>query len=67
MKQDVESYVKRCNWCQQYALIPRVPSKALNLVTITWPFAQWGMDIVVPLPTRVAQKKFLLIETDYFS
>ena len=67
MKQDVESYVKRCNWCQQYAPIPRVPSKTLNLVTITWLFAQWGMDIVDPLPTRVAQKKFLLIATDYFS
>ena len=67
MKQDAKSYVKRCNWCQQYALIPRVPSKTLNLVTITWLFAQWGMDIVDPLPTRVAQKKFFLIATDYFS
>nr|CAN67044.1 hypothetical protein VITISV_037623 [Vitis vinifera] len=27
----------------------------------------WGMDIVGPLPAAVAQKKFLLVATDYFS
>ncbi|RVW54009.1 Gag-Pol polyprotein [Vitis vinifera] len=32
-----------------------------------WPFAQWGMDIVGPLPVAPAQKKFLLVATDYFS
>ncbi|RVW74067.1 Transposon Tf2-11 polyprotein [Vitis vinifera] len=32
-----------------------------------WPFAQWGMDIVGPLPAAPAQKKFLLVATDYFS
>ena len=30
-------------------------------------FAQWGMDIVGPLPITAAQKKFLLVATDYFS
>ncbi|RVW96537.1 Retrovirus-related Pol polyprotein from transposon 17.6 [Vitis vinifera] len=32
-----------------------------------WPFAQWGMDIVGPLRAAPAQKKFLLVATDYFS
>ena len=32
-----------------------------------WPFAQWGIDIVVPLPIALAQKKLLLVATDYFS
>ena len=32
-----------------------------------WPFAQWGMDIGGPLPTASAQKKLLLVATDYFS
>ncbi|RVX12534.1 Retrovirus-related Pol polyprotein from transposon 17.6 [Vitis vinifera] len=27
----------------------------------------WGMDIVGPLPAAAAQKKFLLVATDYFS
>ncbi|RVW84731.1 hypothetical protein CK203_046660 [Vitis vinifera] len=43
---------------------------AINNVKINlrpWPFAQWGMDIVGPLPAAPAQKKFLLVATDYFS
>ena len=44
-----------------------MPSKVLNPVTSPWLFAQWGMDIVGPLPTVAAQKKFLLVATDYFS
>ena len=31
------------------------------------PFAQWGIDIVGLLPTAPAQKKLLLVATDYFS
>ncbi|RVX16968.1 Retrovirus-related Pol polyprotein from transposon 17.6 [Vitis vinifera] len=36
------------------------PLQALGL-------AQWDMDIVGPLPAAAAQKKFLLVATDYFS
>ena len=67
MKQDVVNYVKRCDQCQRHSPIPRMPSKVLNPVTSPWPFAQWGMDIVGPLPAVAAQKKFLLVATDYFS
>ena len=40
-----------------------------DLISISspWPFAQWGIDIVGPLPTAPAQKKLLLVATDYFS
>ena len=44
-----------------------MPVETLNSVMSPWPFAQWGMDIVGPLPTAAAQKKFLLVATDYFS
>ncbi|KAL6343061.1 hypothetical protein AAG906_017873 [Vitis piasezkii] len=44
-----------------------MPSAALNSISGPWPFAQWGMDIVGPLPAAPAQKKFLLVATDYFS
>ncbi|KAL6313286.1 hypothetical protein AAG906_005601 [Vitis piasezkii] len=39
---------------------------SLNPVTSPCPFT-WGMDIVRLLPIGVAQKKFLLVATDYFS
>ena len=67
MKQDIENYVKRCDRCQRYTPIPRMPSEVLNPITSPWPFALWGMDIVGPLPIAATQKKFLLVVTDYFS
>ncbi|WJZ94286.1 hypothetical protein VitviT2T_013160 [Vitis vinifera] len=67
MKKDAAAYVKRCDKCQRYAPIPHMPSATLKSVSGPWPFAQWGMDIVGPLPAAPAQKKFLLVATDYFS
>ena len=31
-----------------------------------WPFAQWGIDIVGPLPQDKGQVKFLLVAIDCF-
>ncbi|RVW73264.1 Pro-Pol polyprotein [Vitis vinifera] len=67
MKKDAAAYVQKCDKCQRYAPIPHMPSAALKSVSGPWPFAQWGMDIVGPLPTAPAQKKFLLVATDYFT
>ncbi|WJZ96647.1 hypothetical protein VitviT2T_015311 [Vitis vinifera] len=67
MKKDATAYVKKCDKCQRHAPIPHVPSKTLKPISSPWPFAQWGMDIVGPLPATTAQKKFLLVATDYFS
>nr|CAN83156.1 hypothetical protein VITISV_022551 [Vitis vinifera] len=67
MKQDVEDYIKRCDQCQRHTPIPRMPSEVLNPVMSPWSFAQWGMDIVGPLPIVAAHKKFMLITTDFFS
>ena len=48
---------------------PILKSPVQDLVSITspWLFGQWGIDIVSPLPTAPAQKKLLLVATDYFS
>ena len=67
MRQDAENYAKRCDRCQRYAPIPHMPYETLNPVTSPWLFGQWEMDIVSPLPVAAAQKKFLLMTTDYFS
>ncbi|RVW59328.1 Transposon Ty3-I Gag-Pol polyprotein [Vitis vinifera] len=67
MKKDAVAYVKKYDKCQRYAPIPHMPSETLKPISGPWPFAQWGMDIVGPLPTAPAQKKFLLVATNYFS
>lgn len=67
MKQDAEAYVKKCDKCQRYAPIPYMPFETLNSIISLWSFAQWGMDIIGPLPTITAKKKFMFVATDYFS
>ena len=48
---------------------PILKSLVQDLVSISspWSFAQWGIDIVGLFPTALAQKKLLLVATDYFS
>uniref|UniRef100_A0A2N9FX44 Integrase catalytic domain-containing protein n=1 Tax=Fagus sylvatica TaxID=28930 RepID=A0A2N9FX44_FAGSY len=43
------------------------PARELNPLSSPWPFAQWGLDIVGPLPRAPGNKKFLIVATDYFS
>ena len=45
----------------------RQPSEELTPITASWPFAQWGLDIVGPFPTVVRQLKFLVVGIDYFT
>ena len=39
----------------------------MTTITSPWPFAQWGIDIVGPLPLGKRQVKFLLVAIDYFT
>ena len=36
-------------------------------ISSPWPFAQWGLDIVGPFPKAVGNKRYLLVDTDYFT
>ena len=66
-KIDAADYVKRCDPCQQMSPILKSPVQDFVSISSTWPFSKWGIDIVGPLPTTPAQKKLLLVATDYFS
>ena len=63
------AYVKKCDCCQPQAPLPKMPAQDLTIISSPWPFTQWGMDILgpLPLPTTPAQMKLLLVATDYFS
>nr|KYP65463.1 Transposon Ty3-I Gag-Pol polyprotein [Cajanus cajan] len=59
LKSDCQTYVQRCKECQ--------PPAALHQMMSSWPFAQWGMDILGPFPPAKGQLKFLLVAIDYFT
>ena len=67
MKADAADYTRKCDCCQRLAPILKSPVQDLISISSHWPFAQWGIDIVGPLPTALAQKRLLLVATDYFS
>ena len=67
MKTDAADYVNKCDPCQRMSPILKSPMQDLVSISSPWPFAQWGIDTVGPLPTLLAQKKLLLVATDYFS
>ena len=67
MKLDAVEYVKKCDPCQRMSPILKSPVQDLVSITSPWSFAQWGIDIVGPLPTASAQKKLLLVATDCFN
>ena len=65
LKSDTADYVQKCDGCQRQTL--RSPTQDLIPISSPWLLAQWGIDILGPLPTASAQKKLLLIDIDYLS
>ena len=59
--------VKRCDKCQRFGNVQRLPAEKLMAKTSPWPFSQWGIDIVCPLPQGKGRVKFLLVAIDYFT
>ena len=67
MLKDATELVRKCKACQEHAKISHLPSKLLTSVTSPWPFQQWGLDILGPLPIGRAKCKFIIVVVDYFT
>uniref|UniRef100_A0A2N9GRM8 Reverse transcriptase domain-containing protein n=1 Tax=Fagus sylvatica TaxID=28930 RepID=A0A2N9GRM8_FAGSY len=52
MKADTYQFVQHCDKCQRFANLLHSPPMELVPMTAPWPFAQWGLDIMGPLPIR---------------
>ena len=64
---DATDLVRRCKICQEHAKISRLPSEPSTSFTSPWPFQQWGLDILGPLPIGKGQCKFIIVVVDYFT
>ena len=67
MQKEAQEYVKKCDQCQRFALNVHQPRGVLNPLSIPWPFAQWGLDIVGHFPKVSRNKRYLLVNMDYFT
>ena len=61
---DAKAYVKACDQYQRFSNIPRQPSEYLTSMMASWPFAQWGLDMLGPFPMGTRQMKFLVVGID---
>ena len=67
MQKDTVSYTRTCDKCQRFGNLINSPPEALTPITAPWIFAQWGLDIMGPLPVGRRQLKFLIVGIDYFT
>jgi hypothetical protein len=67
MQKDATSYTRVCDKCQRFGNLIHSPPETLTPMTAPWPFAQWGLDIMGPLPVGRRQLKFLVVGIDYFT
>ncbi|XP_034219089.1 uncharacterized protein LOC117630490 [Prunus dulcis] len=55
MHQDANTLVKRCDKCQRFGNVPHIPAEPLTPIVSPWPFAQWGLDLIGPMPQGKGQ------------
>ena len=67
MQKDAANYVKKCDKCQRFSHSVHQPVGELQPLVSLWPFAQWGMDLVGPLPKATGNRRWLIVATDYFT
>uniref|UniRef100_A0A2N9HPE1 Uncharacterized protein n=1 Tax=Fagus sylvatica TaxID=28930 RepID=A0A2N9HPE1_FAGSY len=67
MQKDAAQYVRCCEKCQLFAPAIHKPASQLNPISSPWPFAQWGLDLVGPLPRATRNRQWLIVATDYFT
>jgi hypothetical protein len=64
---DVVKLVRSSKGCQYYARQTHLSAHALQTISITWPFAVWGLNLVRPLKRTTGGFTHLLIAIDKFS
>ncbi|CAL8993374.1 unnamed protein product [Prunus brigantina] len=55
---DATRIVQKCDPCQRFSSVSKVPAEPLSPMTSPWPFAQWGLDLIGPMPPGKGQVKF---------
>ncbi|TXG60522.1 hypothetical protein EZV62_015095 [Acer yangbiense] len=58
---DVKRVAARCDACQKIANNIRQPPELLQSITLPWPFAMWGIDLIGPMPTTTGGAKHAIV------
>ena len=64
--QDAKRMAKNCKVCQSFSEVPAQPPEKLTIMSSPWPFAQWGIDLIGPLPKGRGAATHAIVAIDYF-
>ena len=65
---NAEDIVRHCIDCQKFASRPHAPASELKTIPLSWSFATWGLDMVVPLKkSSKGGQTHLLVAVDKFT
>ncbi|KAI5351002.1 hypothetical protein L3X38_003893 [Prunus dulcis] len=64
---DAQTFTQKCDKCQRFANIPQLPAEPLTAMVSPWPFTQWGLDLIGPMPEGKGQVKYAVVAVDYFT
>jgi hypothetical protein len=66
--EDAKNIVRKCEACQRFASRPHVPAAELQPIPLSWPFAQWGLDMVGKLhKSWPGGHVYMLVAVDKFT
>jgi ribonuclease HI len=68
MEKESYNFVKQCQKCQIHGNLIHAQAQELQLFASTWPFCQWGLDLVGKIhPSSSNGHKFIITATEYFT
>jgi len=68
MEHDCYQYARKCHECQIYADKIHVPPHALNVISSSWLFSMWGIDMIGRIEPKASNgHRFILVAIDYFT
>ena len=67
LHQDAKQFEQSCEPCQKIANLHHLPPERLNSISIPYPFAIWGLNLIGPLPAAPGQAKHAIVAINYFT
>ncbi|XP_048425736.1 uncharacterized protein LOC103946071 [Pyrus x bretschneideri] len=65
--QDAIRISRSCDKCQRYVTIHHSSPEPLTPMISHWPFAQWGLDLIGPMPAGKGKVRYAIVAVDYFT
>jgi hypothetical protein len=66
--EDAKEIVRMCEACKRFASRPHAPAAELHPIPLSWPFAQWGLDMVGKLhKSWPGGHVYMLVAVDNFT